>query len=100
MKSVYSIDDLNTRSNQFYIKTEKGGRGQYSGETERERGREGERERGREGECRLREDVASVVKWTIRKYVFNNLRWQHLAGLLLISKMRNLANDVSHDRSV
>ncbi len=36
LKCVYSIDDLNTRSNQFYIKTEKGARGQDRGETERE----------------------------------------------------------------
>ncbi len=30
---------------------------------------ERQRERGRECECRLREDVASVVKWTVRKYM-------------------------------
>ncbi len=40
---------------------EKGARGQYSGETERERGRE------RESECRLRKDAASVVKQTVKK---------------------------------
>jgi hypothetical protein len=31
--------------------------------------------------------------------VFDKMRWQYLAGLLLISEMRNLANDVSQDRS-
>ncbi len=63
LKSVYSIDNLNTRSSQFYIKTGKGARGQDSRETEREREREGERE----SECRLRKDVASVIKRTVRK---------------------------------
>jgi len=60
-KCVYSIYDPNTRSSQFYIKTEERARGQDSGETERER------EQGRKSECRLRKDAASVVKWTIRK---------------------------------
>jgi hypothetical protein len=32
--------------------------------------------------------------------MFDKTRWQHLAELLLISKIRNLANDVSHDQSV
>jgi len=58
-KCVNSIDDLNTRSSQFYIKTEEGARGQDSGKTERER--------GRENECRLRKDAASVIKRTVRK---------------------------------
>jgi hypothetical protein len=40
LKSVYSIDNQNTRSRQFYIQTEKGARGQDSRETERGRGRE------------------------------------------------------------
>jgi hypothetical protein len=31
--------------------------------------------------------------------VFDKQDGQHLAQLLLISKMRNLANDISHDRS-
>ena len=63
--------------------------------------REKERERGRENKYRLVADVASVVKLTVRKYTCLIKRdGQHLAGLLLISKMRNLANDVSHDRSV
>jgi len=31
--------------------------------------------------------------------MFDKQDGQHLAQLLLISKMRNLANDVSHDRS-
>jgi hypothetical protein len=88
LKSVYSIDNLNTRSNQFYIKTEEGARGQGSRETERER--------GRESEYRLRKDVASVIKQTVGKLIcVDKMRRQHLAGLLLISKMRNLANGVS-----
>jgi len=42
--------------------------------------------------------VASVVNGPLENtHVFDKLRWKHLAGLLLISKMRNLANDVSHD---
>jgi hypothetical protein len=45
----------------FIIKMEKGERGHDSGETERES--EGE------CECRWREEVASVVKWTVRKYM-------------------------------
>jgi hypothetical protein len=32
--------------------------------------------------------------------MFDKQDGQHLARLLLISKMRNPANDVSHDRSV
>ncbi len=32
--------------------------------------------------------------------MFDTRDGQHLARLLLISKMRNLANDVSHDQSV
>jgi hypothetical protein len=58
-KCAYSIDDLTTRSNQFYIKTEERARGQDSRETEIER--------GRESECRLMEDAASVIKLTFRK---------------------------------
>ncbi len=58
-KCVYSIDDLSTRSNQFYIKTEERARGQDNRDTERER--------GRESECRLMEDAASDVKLTVRK---------------------------------
>jgi phosphatidate phosphatase PAH1 len=70
-----------------------GARGQDSGEKERVR--------ERESEHRLAADVVSVVKRTIRKYTcLIKLDGQHLAGLLLISKMRNLAHDVSHDRSV
>ncbi len=60
--------------------------------------RQRERLRERESECRLRKDMGLVVKQTIRKYTcVDKMIWQHLAGLLLISKMRNLANDVSHD---
>ncbi len=55
-----------------------------------------ERDRVRESECRLRMDAASVVKQTIRKKTcVDKMRWQHLAELLLIGNMRNLANDVS-----
>jgi hypothetical protein len=32
--------------------------------------------------------------------MFDKQDGQHLERLLLISKMRNLANDISHDRSV
>ncbi len=31
--------------------------------------------------------------------MFDKMRWQYLAGLLLVSEMRNLANNVSQDRS-
>ncbi len=67
------------------------------------RGQEGKiaerkRERGRENEYRLAADVASVVKLTVREYTCLIKRdGQHLAGLLLFSKMRNLANDISDD---
>jgi hypothetical protein len=60
LKSIYSIDNLNTRSSHFYIKTEKGAQGQDSRERERER------ERG-EREYRLRKDAASVIQKTVRK---------------------------------
>ncbi len=69
---------------------EEGARGQDS--------REKERERGRENEHMLTADVALVVKWTIRKYTCLIKRdGQHLAGLLLISNMRNLAKGISHN---
>jgi hypothetical protein len=69
---------------------EEGAKGQDSGEKEREQ--------GRESEHRLVTDVASVVKLTVRKYTCLIKRdGQHLAGLLLISKMKNLANDISHN---
>ena len=65
------------------------------------RGQEGkiaERKRGRDNEHRLAADVASVVKLTIRKYTcLTKQDGQHLARLLLISNMRNLANDISHN---
>jgi hypothetical protein len=40
-------------------------------------------------------DVASVVERTVRKYIC-----KHLAPLFLISKMINLAKDVSNDQCV
>ncbi len=52
LKSIYSIDNPNTRSSQFYIKTEKGAREQDSGETKREQ--------GRESKCGLRKDEAFI----------------------------------------
>ncbi len=77
----------------FYIRNGRGGKGQGRGETEREWGRE------------IKHwgtvDVASVVKQTVRKHTCSNKQdGQHLDRLLLISKMRNLANDISHARSV
>ncbi len=92
-ESIYSIDDLKQNQIVLYIIMGEGARGQDSGEKEREW--------ERENEHRLAADVVSVVKRTIRKYTcLIKLDGQHLAGLLLINKMRNLAHDVSHDRSV
>ncbi len=79
----------------FYIRNGRGGKGQGSRETERER------ERGRESKHWGTADVASVVKQTVRKQTCSNKQdGQHLDLLSLISKMRNLANDISHARSI
>jgi hypothetical protein len=58
LKCVYSIDDLAHNQIIFYIKQK---RGQDSGETERERGRENEHWAAAAG-------AVSVVKLTVRKY--------------------------------
>ncbi len=80
------------KSNHLFIFKWK--RGQEGKIAERQR----ERERGRENERRQVADVALVVKQTVRKHTcFDKQDGQHLEQLLLISKMRNLANDVSHD---
>jgi hypothetical protein len=73
----------------FYIQTEMGQEGEIA---------ERQRERGRENEHRWVADEASVVKQTVTEHTcFDKQDGQHLERLLLISKMRNLANDISHD---
>jgi hypothetical protein len=58
-------------------------------------------ERQRESKHWEEADVALVLKQTVRKNTCKNKQdGQHLDQLSLISKMRNLANDVSHDRSI
>ncbi len=85
---------LHTIGSSFISKWKRGQEGKIA---ERKR----ERERGRENKHMLMADVALVVKQTTRKYTCLIKRdGQHLARLLLISNMRNLANDVSHDWSV
>jgi hypothetical protein len=54
----------------FFIKMVEGARGQDSGETEREQ--------GRESECRLTRDMVSVIKRTVRNVLiecYGNI-WQ------------------------
>ncbi len=85
---------LHTIRSSFISKWKRGQEGKIA---ERKR----ERERGRENKCLLMAVVVFFVKRTTRKYTCLIKRdGQHLAGLLLISNMRNLANDVSHDWSV
>jgi hypothetical protein len=75
----------------FISETEEGARGQDSRETERES------EEKRENKHWVAVGIASVVNRTIRKYTcLISKMSQHLERLLLISKIRNLANDVSH----
>ncbi len=71
--------------------------------SEMEKGERGKiAERQKESKHWLAADIALVIKWTIRKYTFliKKKDGQHLERLLLISKMINLANDVSHNQSV
>ncbi len=87
---VYSIDNLKVIARDFISKR----RGKEQGSRDRER------------ECVrvqvLGDGQGSIsCKQTVRKYTcWNKQNVQHLGWLSLIIKMRNLANEVSHDRSV
>jgi len=91
-KCIYSIDDHTQKQIVFHIRNGGGGNGQESRETERA----GERERvlgggGYSTSCKLDH---------LKIHMFDKQNGQHSWRLLLISKMRNLANDVSHNQSI
>ncbi len=88
---VYSIDNLKVIATNSISK---------------KKGKRARRQRDQERECvrvRILGDSQGRVscKQTVRKYTcWNKQNVQHLGWLSLIIKMRNLANEVSHDRSV